>query len=348
MQIDKIVYFAILLKKCIEERVPRPDSAVTRSFLAALHSYTERHELEGGYHQNERSAAYLLTMSKELEIIYKNNKPTPWGTALAFFVQDDIPKELSAEFRIVFAKYFLLENFAFIRSLTDHVERFQVLRDDYSWYRETTVLPKGGYANTAFSIYIHALKYAYESSESIALQRRYLLLYRQAGKKGKTAKALFPKMKPPLGMMEDIGLIQRRKSINNTIKFAENNGHATCTDLMRQFQDYKSMVKTYTRNNDLTSIILQAYGYQGTKTRDKPEILSISEDLYTKLADPVFNVCDFDTLTNILVVQNNIQGYRVTEREVKQTIDEASKKDRYRYQILPDRRGKYRFLKIKK
>jgi hypothetical protein len=348
MQIDKIIYFAILLKKCIEDRVPRPDSTVTRSFLAALHSYTEKYELEGGYHQNERSAAYLLTMSKELEIIYRNNKPTPWGTALAFFVQDDVPKELSTEFKIIFAKYFLLENFAFIRSLTDHIEQFRVLRDDYSWYRETMALPKGGYANTAFSVYIHALKIAYESSESIALQRRYLSLYRQAGKKGKTAKALFPKMKPPLGMMEDLNLLQKRKTNNNAIRFAEDNGHIAGTDLMKRFQDYKALIKTYSGNDELTSIVLQAYGYQGTKTRDKSEILSISEALYTKLADPVFNVCDFDTLTNILVVQNNLQGYRILESEVKQIILDASKKDRYKYQILPDRRGKYRFLKIKK
>jgi hypothetical protein len=348
MQIDKIVYFAILLRKCVEERVPRPDSTVTRLFLAALHSYMEKHELEGGYHQNERSAAYLLTMSKELEIIYRNNKPTPWGTALAFFVQDVIPKELSTEFKIIFAKYFLLEDFAFIRSLTDHIEQYKVLGDDYSWYRETTALPKGGYANTAFSVYIHALKIAYESSESIALQRRYLSLYRQAGKKGKTAKALFPKMKPPLGMMEDIDLIKKRKSNNNTIQFAENNGYVACIDLMNQFRDYKTLAKTYYGNHDLISIILQAYGYQGKKTLDKSGIISILEALYTKLADPVFNVCDLDTLTDILVVQNNIQGYRVTELEVRQVIDEASKKDRYKYQILPDRRGKYRFLKIKK
>ena len=211
MQIDKVVYFAILLKKCIDVRVPKTDPTVIRLFLGNLQSFIENNSLEEGYKQNDRSAAYLLTMSKELEVIFRNNKLTPWGSALNFFVEDEIPIELSKEFKILFAKYFLLENFAFIKSLTDHEERYRTLKDDYSWYRETVGLPKNGYANTAFSVYFNALKIAYESSEGVALQRRYLSLYREAGKKGKSAKALLPKMKPPLGMMEDIGLIDKRK-----------------------------------------------------------------------------------------------------------------------------------------
>jgi hypothetical protein len=348
MQIDKIVYFAMLLRKCVDERAPKSDASVTRLFMGILGSFIKQHQLNEGYYQNDRSVAYLLTMSKELEIIYRNNKPTPWGTALAFFVPDDIPMELPTEFKILFAKSFLLENFAFIKSLIIHMEQYQVIRDDFSWYREMKAIPKTGYANNAFSVYIHALKIAYESAEGVALQRRYLSLYRQAAKNGKTAKALLPKMKPPLGMMEDLDLLKKRKSNNNSILFSEMNGHKPCVEIMKRFQDYKSLTKTYNRDEKLTSILLETYGYEGAKSLDETEILSLSEDMYANLADPVFNVCDLDTLINIIVAQKGIEGYRLSEPEVKEAIIRASKRDRYRYQILPDRRGKNRFLKIKK
>ena len=70
MQIDKAVYFSILLKKCIDPSVPKPDSTVNRSFLSAVSTFRERNSLKEGY-QNERSAAYLISISKELEIIYR-------------------------------------------------------------------------------------------------------------------------------------------------------------------------------------------------------------------------------------------------------------------------------------
>jgi hypothetical protein len=287
-------------------------------------------------------------MSKELEIIYKNNKPTPWGTGLAFFVPDEVPVELSIEFKILFARSFLLENFAFMKSLTDHMERFEVITDDYSWYSGTKNAPKNGYSNTAFSVYIHALKIAFDSSEDIAIKRRYLALYRQTTKKGKTAKALFPKIKPLLGIIEDIGFIQKRKSNNSAILFAENNGHKPCIELMKLFPDYKLLTGTYNRDENLISIILETFGYKGTKMLRESEILSSAEALYPDLADPVFNVCDLDTLISILVVRKGLEGYSISEREVKKVIEGASKKDRYKYQILPDRRGAYRFFKFQK
>ena len=117
---------------------------------------------------------------------------------------------------------------------------------------------------------------------------------------------------------------------------------------MKRFQDYKLLTMTYNRSENLTSIVLESFGYQGIKSIDESDILLRSEALYSKLADPVFNVCDLDSLINILVVQKSIEGYKISETDVKLILDKVSKKDRYRYQILPDRRGKYRFLKIKK
>lgn len=348
VQIDKIVHFAILLKKCVDKRVPRSDSSVTRLFMDISRSFIEKHQLKEGYSQNERSIAYLLTMSKELEIIYKNNKPTPWGTGLAFFVPNEVPVELSIEFKILFARSFLLENFAFMKSLTDHMERFEVIMDDYSWYSGTKNTPRNGYSNTAFSVYIHALKIAHDSSEGVASQRRYLALYRQTAKKGKTAKALFPKIKPLLGLIEDMGFIQKRKSNNNAILFAENNGHKPFVELMKLFPEYRLLTRTYNMDGNLISIILETFGYKGTKILHESEILSFVEALYADLADPIFNVCDLDTLISILVVRKGLEGYSISELEVKRVIERASKKDRYRYQILPDRRGTYRFFKFQK
>jgi hypothetical protein len=348
VQIDKIIYFAMLLKKCVDVRVPKSDSSATRSFLDVSHSFIEKNQLREGYSQNERSSAYLLTMSKELEIIYRNNKPTPWGTGLAFFVPEEIPMELSTEFKILFARSFLLEDFAFLKSLTEHMDKFGVITDDYSWYSETKDALKSPYSNTALSVYIHALKIAYESSESVTNQRRFLSLYRQTAKKGKNAKALFHKIKPPLGIIEDIGFIQKRKSSNNAILFAENNGHKPCIELMKLFPDYKLLTRTYNRDENLISTILVAFGYKGTKTLRESEILSLAEALYPNLADPIFNVCDLGTLISILVVQKSLDGYSISEPEVKKVIEKASKKNRYKYQILPDRRGVYRFFKFQK
>ena len=75
--------------------------------------------------------------------------------------------------------------------------------------------------------------------------------------------------------------------------------------------------------------------------------ISNIENLHKRLSDPVFKVCDINTLINITVVQKGLQGYNLTESNVKETIIEASKKDMYKYQILSDRYGKDRFLKIK-
>jgi hypothetical protein len=348
VQIDKLIYFAILLKKCVDERNPKSDSNITRLFLNYLNFLVQKQQLKEGYSQNERSTAYLMTMSRELDIIYRNNKPTPQGNALGFFVPEEILTELPEGFKILFAKSFLLENYAFIKSLTEHMQQYKVIRDNYSWYHDVKATPENGLVNNAFSVYMYSLKIAYESSEGIGNQRRYLQLYRQAAKKGKTAKALFPKIKPHLGLMEDIGLLKKRKYNDNVILFGENNGHTTCTELMNHFQDYRVLNKVYHRDENLTSIILNFFGYERTKIIHDNEVLLLTEDLYTKLSDPVFNVCDLDTLVNILVVQKGIEGYRLSELEVKEIVTQASKRDRYKYQILPDRHGQYRFLKIKK
>ena len=94
-------------------------------------------------------------------------------------------------------------------------------------------------------------------------------------------------------------------------------------------------------------ILFQAYGYLGKERLSDQELLREVENLYPNLSDPVFNVCDIDTLINVIVVQECLKGHALKESEVKQAIVDASKKDRRKFQILPDRHGKNRFLKIK-
>jgi hypothetical protein len=346
MQVDKLTYFALLVKKCVNEREPRSDPAVTRIFIEALNSFKKNHNVQEEYKQNERSIQYIIAMSRELEIIYRNNKLTPWGTAIAFFTPDNVPVELPMGLRILFLRAFLLENYAFIRSLHDHIREFSIVRDSISWYRDIKALPQTGLLNSAFSVYINALKLAYKSADGIAVQRRYLALYRQAMKKGKTAKALIPKIKPSLGLMEDLDLLKKRRTNNDQVSLRETDGHEPYAEIMKRFPDYKTLVAEDKRF--LTSILLEVYGYIGERSLPEDEVISVLENLYTSLADPIFNVCDLDTLVNVFVTQKKLEGYKINEIETREAIVRASRKDRYKYQILPDRQGKNRFIKIKR
>lgn len=342
MQVDKLVYFALLLKECVNKREPRPDETIVRIFTEKLDSYKNKHGLEEGYVQNSRSIEYIITMAHELEILFENNKFTPWGRTLEFLTPEEIPVELPTEFKIFFLMCFLFENYAFIRSLSDHLQKFGEMIDDISWYREIKATPREGLINHAFSVYIHSLRTAYNSVDSIGLQRRYLRLYRQAMKRGKTAKALYPKVKPSLGLMEDLGLLKNRRANENSISFSDCKGHKPCLEILKRFPDYK----TLSREENVIPLILEAYGYSGKKTLSYQDLLQDMEDLYIRLSDPVFNVCDIYTLIDVTVVQKDLQGYALRESEVKQVIIEASKKDRRKYQILSDRHGQNRFLKI--
>ena len=344
MQVNKIVYFALLLKRCVNIREPRSDTVVARIFHEALNSFRRNHRLVEGYEQNKRSIQYIITMAKELEIIFANNKLTPWGRTLEFSTPDEIPIELPIEFRIFFLRCFLLENYAFVKSLHDHLQKFREIRDEYPWYEKISTLPKNELINHAFSIYVQALKIASESVGNLATRRRYLKLYRQALRRGKTAKALYPKIKPSLGLMEDLNFIKKRKVNNNKISLSEKNGHKPYSEIMKRFSNYKTLVS---EKNNLFPILLEAYGYTAKRGLSNQEIISNIENLYKRLSDPVFKVCDINTLTEMTVVQKGLEGYKLNEPEVKGTVIEASKKDMYRYQILPDRYGKNRFLKIK-
>jgi hypothetical protein len=342
MQVDKLVYFALLLKECVSKREPRSDEMIVRIFAEKLDSYKNRHGLEEGYEQNSRSIEYIITMAHELEILFENNKFTPWSTTLEFLTPEEIPVELPTEFKIFFLKCFLLGNYALIRSLSDHLEKFSEMIDDISWYREIKASPREGLINHAFSVYIHSLKIAYNSVNSIGLQRRYLRLHRQAMKGGKTAKALYHKVKPSLGLMEDLNLLKNRKANGNRISFSASKGHKPCLEILERFPDYK----TLSLEENVIPLILDAFGYSGKKTLSDQDLLQDIEDLYIRLSDPVFNVCDIHALIDVTVVQKDLQGYALRESEVKQVITEASKKDRRKYQILSDRHGQNRFLKI--
>jgi hypothetical protein len=346
MQVDKAVYFALLVKKCIDPRQPRSDASVVRMFNDALKIFKLHHNLEEGYEQNQRSIEYIVSMAKELEIVFKNNKQTPWGRALEFLTPDEVPLELPVETRIFLLKCFLLENYAFVKSLYDHLTKFSNLRDDYSWYKETSVpRTEKGLANHAFSVYLQAIRIAADSVDRVVVKRRYLKLYRKASRTGKTAKALYPKIKPSLGLMEDLNLIERRKHVDDKISFLQRNGHKPYPEIMTRFSAYKTIVSE--ENKSLASTLIEAFGYPKTRTLAKGEIISCVEDLYKKLSDPVFGVCDVNTLINVMVTEKGLQGYKLNEFEVKETIMEASKKDTYKYQMLSDRLGHYRFLKIK-
>jgi hypothetical protein len=342
VQVDKLVYFALLLKECVSKREPRSDEMVVRIFAEKLDSYKDRHRLAEGYEQNSRSIEYIITMAHELEILFENNKFTPWGMTLEFLTPEEIPIEFPAEFKIFFLKCFILENYAFIRSLSDHLEKFSEMIDDISWYREIKTTPREGMINHAFSVYIHSLKTAYNSVNSIGLQRRYLRLYRQAMKGGKTAKALYHKVKPSLGLMEDLNLLKNRKANGNRILFSDYKGRKPCLEILKRFPDYNKLL----REENIIPMILDAFAYSGKKTLSDQDLLQDIEDLYIRLCDPVFNVCDIHTLIDVTVIQKDLQGYALRESEAKQVIIEASKKDKRKYQILSDRHGQNRFLKI--
>lgn len=349
MQVDRIVYFAILLSRCVKAREPISDALASRRFEEALSSFKMKHRIEEGYEQNERSIQYLITMAKELGIIFRNNKLTPWGITLNFFTPTrEIPIALPSEFKLFFLKCFLLENYAFVKSLYDHIRNFPEIRDEYSWYRRIDRLPKDELSNHAFSVYIYALKIASMSVDSLAMRRRYLRLYRQTLKKGKTAKALYPKIKPSLGLMEDLDLIKERRDNDKRILLWEKNGHKPYSRILDRLSDYKMVVNTIERGKEnLLPIFLEAFGFTGRNILSNQEIMSDIETLYEKLRDPVFKACDINVLVDITVIQKGLQGYQLNESEVKEAIIKASRKDTYRYQLLPDRYGKYRFLKIK-
>jgi len=343
MQVDKVVYFAILVSRCVETREPTSNSLVIHRFEAALSSFKASHGIVAGYVQNKRSIEYVVTMAKELGIIFPNNKLAPWGTILSYFTPADIiPTTLPFEFKIFFLKCFLLQNYAFVKSLYDHLTQFPEMRDEYSWYR-IVGLPGDELSNHAFSVYVHALRLASKSVDSLATRRRYLKLYREALKRGKTAKALYPKIKPSLGLMEDLNLIKERMNNDKKILLSQKNGYRPYSSIIDHFSDYKVLVL----EEKLIPILLQAFGYSGKKILSNREIISNIEKLYEQLSDPVFKACDMSTLIDILVIQRGLQGYQLNESDVKEAIIEASKKNIYRYQILPDRYGKYRFLKIK-
>lgn len=348
MQVDRAVYFALLVKKCTDPRQPRSDESAVRLFDDALKKFKFQHNIQEGYEQNQRSIEYILSMAKEFELVFKNNKQTPWGRVLNFLTPGEVPLDLPAETKIFFLKCFLLEDFAFSRSLYDHILRFSKVCDDHLWYKETGErMPEKGLTNHAFSVYLNAIRIAIDSVDRIVVKRRYLKLYRQALRTGKTAKALYPKIKPALGIMEDLGLIERRKNVDAAIGFLQANDHKPYPELMTRFPSYKAIVSEELKNNSLVSTIIDAYGYTRTKTVSEKEKISSIEDYYRKLSDPVFGVCDVNTLTSIMVVKKGLQGYNLGESDLKETIANASKKDPYRYQILSDRLGHYRFLKIK-
>lgn len=232
-----------------------------------------------------------------------------------------------------------------VKSLHDHLERFGEIRDDYRWYKARKMLPKNELVDHAFSVYVHALKIAVESVHSLDIRRRYLKLYRKAVRRGKTAKALYPKIKPSLGIMEDLNLVNREGPSNNRISFLEKNVVRPYCEIIRFLPNYKTVVSR--AQEDLLHTLLRNCGYPGTKIVSGQETIEHVENLYEKLRDPAFNVCDINTLINILVIQKGLQGYRLKESEAREMINEAQTNDRHRYQILPDRYGEKRFLRIK-
>lgn len=347
MQVDKIVYFAILLKKCIKTREPSSDRVIARKFEEALSSFRKNHEIKRGYKQNKRSIQYIITMAKELEVIFRNNKLTPWGRTLEFFTpMGEIPMELPVEFKIFFLRCFLLENYAMVKSVYKHLERFDEIRDNHHWYEAITRMPKEGLANHALSVYVQALKIAVDSVHSLSMRRRYLKLYRETVRRGKTAKALYPKIKPSLGMMEDLNLIIEREISDDIILFSEINAVKPYCEIIRSFPNYEAVVSQ--THEDLLHIILRNFGYIGSKILSGQETIEHIEKLYGQLRDPAFNVCDINTLINITVVQKGLEGYQLKESEVRETIGKAQENNRHKYQILPDRYGEKRFLRIKR
>lgn len=284
-------------------------------------------------------------MAKELEIVFRNNKLTPWGRTLEFLTTDQIPTEVPVEFQIFFLKCFLLENYAFLKSLHDHVQRFQEVRDESVWYEKTKPMSKGELVNHAFSVYLHALRTAIESVRSSATRGRYLELYRDALRRGKTAKALHPKIKPSLGMMEDLDLIISRKAHDNRIALSKKNNHTPYRELMECLPNYNVLVSSM--NDKLINTLFEAYGYTRDKALSAREIISNVEDLFTQLSDPVFKVCDMNTLIDVAVIQAGLNGYRLMESSVREIVIEESSKAPRKYQILPDRHGKKRFFKIR-
>lgn len=342
MQVDRIVYFAILVRGC-DVREPKPDTKVARLFEEEFNSFKTDNHISEEFKLNKRSIQYTIRIAKELGIIFRNNKLTPRGRTLAFFTPPGrISIKLPIQYKMCFSKIFLLEDYAFIKSFYDHVQKFKEIRDALSWYKKPEKRSKEQ-INHAFSVYINALRIAIESVKSLATRRRYLKLHRNALKRGKTAKALYHKIKPPLGWMEDINLIEKRKAHNNKILLSEKNGYKPYSRIMKQFSDYKTVVEEEKR----ISFLLEAYGYEGKTKLTNKEIISEIENLHKALSDPVFKVCDMDTLIDVMVVQEGLNGYQINESNIRDIIVEASKKDRYRYQILSDRYGNYRFLKIK-
>jgi hypothetical protein len=348
MQVDKAVYFALLIKKCADPRQPRSDESIVRLFNNALKAFKVQQKIREGYEQNHRSIEYVVSMAKELEIVFKNNKQTPWGRVLDFLIPDEVPLELPAGAKVFFLKCFLLEDFAFVKSLYDHISRFSKVCDDYLWYKETTGRrPERDLTNHAFSIYLNAIRIAVDSVDGVIIKRRYLKLYREALRTGKTAKALYPKIKPALGIMEDLNLLERRKSVDGRIGVLQINGHRPYSEIMTRFPSYRAIASEELKNNSLVSTLIEVCGYPRIKTLSENEMISCVEDLYKKLSDPVFGVCDMNTLISVIVIEKGLQGYDLSESDVKETIMAASKKDAYKYQILSDRLGHYRFLKIK-
>jgi hypothetical protein len=346
VQVDKIVYFALLLRKCVKTREPSSDRVIVRKFEEALSSFRNSHGIEEGYRQNKRSMQYVITMGKELEVIFRNNKLTSWGRTLRFFTPtDEIPIELPFEFKILFLRCFLLENYAMVKSVHDHLERFGEIRDDHRWYEKMKKMPKDELVNHAFSVYVQALKIAVESVHSLNKRRRYLDLYKNTVRQGKTAKALYPKIKPSLGMMEDLNLIDKREDSNNKISVSEKRAVKPYSEIIRLFPDYKTLVSRM--QEDLLYIILGAFGYTGRRILSGQEMIKHVENLYSQLRDPAFNVCDINTLISITVIQKSLEGYRLKESEVRETITEEQANSRHKYRILPDRYGEKRFLRIK-
>jgi hypothetical protein len=336
----------LLAKKCVDPRQPRSDDALVRIFNEALKVFKEQHNIKEGYEQNRRSIQYMIIMANELGLIFKNNKLTPWGRVLEFLTPEQVPMEPTDEARIFLLNCFLLENYAMIRSLYDHVSRFSDIHDDASWYKETTAIPHGReLLNRAFSVYLHAIRIAVDSVDRMTIKRRYLKLYRQALKTGKTAKALYPKIKPALGIMEDLDLIEERKQVDGKIVYLQANGHKPYPEIMTSFSSYKTVLSK--ERESLLSTLIEAYGHLRTKTLTRKEIISSVEDFYKKLSDPTFGVCDVNTLIDVTVIKKGLQGFCLSELEVKEAIIEASKMDQYKYQMLSDRLGNYRFIKIK-
>ncbi len=143
--------------------------------------------------------------------------------------------------------------------------------------------------------------------------------------------------------MEDLNLIKERRRNDKRILLSQKNGHEPYSKIIDRFSDYKVLVS----EERLIPILLQAFGYTGKRPLSNRETISTIESLYERLSDPVFKACDMNTLVDITVIRKGLQGYQINESDVKEVIIEASNKNTYRYQILPDRYGKYRFLKIK-